>query len=338
MPRPPDNRMRNFLCSEKLVGARIHLEPALTEMPVTPRQREIFAGHLFHQIGKLHLWFPLKLGPCLARIAKQGVHLGGTKIARVDPDQGLVDGRRAALGSWAGYALGDGRFLRALAFPAQFDSHLARGRRRELADAVLLARSDDEVFRLLLLQHQPLHFDIVLCVAPVASGIEVSEIEAVLHPEHDAREGTGDLAGNEGLAPDRGLVIEENAVTRVDAVRLTVVDRNPVRIEFGYAIRAAGIERRRFLLRSFLREAKELGCRSLVVAGLLFQPENSDRFQNPQRAECIGIRGVFRFLERNSDVALRREIVDLARLNLLDYAGKAGRVGEVAVMQDKSPL
>ncbi len=47
----------------------------------------------------------------------------------------------------------------------------------ELADAVLLAGGDDEVLRLVLLEHEPLHLDVVAGVAPVALGVEVAEEE-----------------------------------------------------------------------------------------------------------------------------------------------------------------
>ena len=48
---------------------------------------------------------------------------------------------------------------------------------------VLLAGGDHEVFGLVLLQHQPLHLDIVARVAPVALCVEVAEIEAVLQAQ-----------------------------------------------------------------------------------------------------------------------------------------------------------
>ncbi len=53
----------------------------------------------------------------------------------------------------------------------------------------------------------------------------------------------------------------------------------------------------------------------------------------PQRAERVGIGGVFGRLERHPDVALRRQIVDLVRLHLLDDADQIGGIGQVAIVQ-----
>jgi len=57
----------------------------------------------------------------------------------------------------------------------------------------------DEVFGVVLLQHQPLHFDVVPGVAPVALGVHVAEEEAVLQAELDPGQGAGNLAGDEGF-------------------------------------------------------------------------------------------------------------------------------------------
>ena len=61
--------------------------------------------------------------------------------------------------------------------------------------------------------------------------------------------------------------------------------------------------------------------------------EDADRFEQPQRAERVGIGGIFRRLEADLHMALRGEIVDLVGLDLLDDADQVGGVGHVAVMQ-----
>ena len=92
------------------------------------------------------------------------------------------------------------------------------------------------------------------------------------------------------------------------------------------------------LLRHFLHLAVQLGGGGLVEARLLLQPQDADRFEQPQRAERIGVGGVFRRLERHRDMALRREVVDLVRLHLLDDADQVGRIGQVAVVQDEAGI
>jgi len=57
-----------------------------------------------------------------------------------------------------------------------------------------------------------------------------------------------------------------------------------------------------------------------------------------QRAERVGVGGVLGLLERHGDVALRREVVDLVGLHLLDDAHEAGGISHVAVVQDEAAI
>ena len=50
---------------------------------------------------------------------------------------------------------------------------------------------------------------------------------------------------------------------------------------------------------------------------------------------CIGIGGVFRRLETHLDMALGREIVDLAGLRFLDDADDVRRIRHVAIVQEE---
>ncbi len=77
-----------------------------------------------------------------------------------------------------------------------------------------------------------------------------------------------------------------------------------------------------------------LGGRGLVEARLLLQAEDADRLEQAQRAERVGVRRVFRRLERHGDMALGGQVVDLVGLHLLDDADEVRRVRQVAVVQD----
>jgi hypothetical protein len=59
----------------------------------------------------------------------------------------------------------------------------------------------------------------------------------------------------------------------------------------------------------------------------------ADGLQHPKRAQSIRIGGVFRRLEGDLHVRLRRQIVNLVRLGLLHDADDIGRVGHVAVAE-----
>ena len=63
--------------------------------------------------------------------------------------------------------------------------------------------------------------------------------------------------------------------------------------------------------------------------------EDADRLEQPQRAERVGIGRVFRRLEAHLHVALRREIVDLGRLDLAQQPEQVGRIRHVAVVQEQ---
>src|SRR5437879_5332993 len=128
-------------------------------------------------------------------------------------------------------------------------------------------------------------------MAPIAPGFEVTEIERVLKANLDAGDSARDLARHEGLAADRALMIEQDAIRGIPAVRLAVIDRDPVAVKLRDAIGRARIERRGFLLWNFLNKAVKLGSRSLIEPRLLLHPENPDRLQQPQHTDAIGIRG-----------------------------------------------
>src|SRR5436190_571073 len=101
-----------------------------------------------------------------------------------------------------------------------------------------LTSSDHVIRRFLLLQHQPHGFHVFLRVAPVAFGIQVSQVEFLLLPGLDAGDSARDLSRHESLATARAFVIEENATAGEHVVRLAVVYRGPVGINFRDSIRA----------------------------------------------------------------------------------------------------
>ncbi len=133
---------------------------------------EIRMHHFRHQLLKTNAGTPTQLAPRLAGIAEQGFDLGGTEVARINGDHALA-------GAIMGF------FLDTLPAPGQRDAQFSRCRADEIAHTVLHAGGDDEVLGLVLLQHQPLHLDVIAGVAPIAFGVEVTEVEAILQAELD---------------------------------------------------------------------------------------------------------------------------------------------------------
>ncbi len=197
---------------------------------------------------------------------------------------------------------------------------------------------DDEVFRLVLLQHHPLHAHVVFGVAPVAQGIYVAHVQTVLQAQADVGQAARDFAGDEGFAPAWAFVVEQDAVTGIHAVGLAVVDRNPVGVELGHGVGAARVKRRGFFLGRFLHQAVEFAGRGLVKAGFLLQPQDADGFQNAQGAHAIYICCVFGAFKADRHVALGAKVVDFVWLRFLNDAGQVAAVAQVAVVQLESSV
>src|ERR1044071_5430998 len=80
----------------------------------------------------------------------------------------------------------------------------------------------------------------------------------------DGCDGAGNFAGHKSLPASRALVVEEDAVARVQAVALAVIDRRPIGKNLRHAIGTAGPERRLLILRHLLRVAEHFAARSLI--------------------------------------------------------------------------
>lgn len=170
-------------------------------------------------------------------------------------------------------------------------------------------------------------------MSPITLRIQVTEVQARLLPERDVRGGARDLAGDERPAAARALVVEEDAVAREHAIRLAVVDGDPVAVELRDAVRRARVERRRLALRRLDDLAVELGGGGLVEAHVLLEPAGADRVEQAQRAEAVDVAGVLGHLEGDLDVRLRTEVVHLRGLHLRDDVHEIRAVRKIAVVQ-----
>ena len=162
----------------------------------------IFSHHFPHQFAEGGAGRPAKLSLGFAGIAEQGFDFGGTGVARV---------HRTPATALVVVAL----LVHALAAPGDAHAQFRRGLFDEFPHAMLFAGGDDVVFGPVLLQHQPLHLDVIAGVAPVAPGGQVAEVETVLQAELDAGQGAGDFAGDESLAAQGRFVVEQDAVAGV---------------------------------------------------------------------------------------------------------------------------
>src|SRR5665213_56978 len=284
-------------------------------------QFQVLGDHLGHQRLKIRFRRPTELVAGLAGITQQRFDLGWAEVSRVD----LYD-RATARGI-------DAALFDAVALPLEAHAHYQRGTHGELAHRVLFAGGNHKVLGFGLLQHEPLRTHVVTRMAPITHRVEITQKNALIQPLMEARQSARDFARHKGLAADRRLVVEQDAIARIQTICFAIIDRDPIRVHLGGAVRRARIERGSLPLRDFLDLAEHFRGGGLIKAGRVAQPQNADCLEHTQRPEGIGICRVFGCFERHADVALRREVVDLVRLDLLDNADQVAGVGQITVVE-----
>ena len=96
-------------------------------------------------------------------------------------------------------------------------------------------------------------------VAPITPCIQVSQLQTILQTEFDSRERAGNLARDEGFAPHRRFVVEQDSVAGERRVRFAVVDGYPAGIKLGCSVWRARTKRRGFPLGHFLNATVQFG-------------------------------------------------------------------------------
>src|SRR5205807_2945521 len=138
--------------------------------------------------------------PSAGRIAEEAVGVGGPIKAWVDADEVPAGFNVAA------------DFVGAGAFKDEFNVESGEGGAGEVADGGVAAGGEDEIGGLAELEHAPDGVDVLGRVAPVASGREVAEHQAVLLSGFDPGGRGGDFAGDEVFAaPGRFVVVSDSA-------------------------------------------------------------------------------------------------------------------------------
>src|ERR1700693_2892337 len=105
-----------------------------------------------------------------------------------------------------------------------------------------LARSQNVVVRLRLLQHEPHADDIVTGKTPIAGSVEVAELDGVLQAVPNASQSECDLTGHKIETAERRLVIEQDTRASKHMECFPVVHGRPMAEQLGNPVRAARIE------------------------------------------------------------------------------------------------
>ena len=184
-----------------------------------------------------------------------------------------------------------------------------------------------------MLKNHPHTLHIILGIAPVAQRIQISQIQLVLISLGYTCGSQSNLACYEIFTTAFTLMVEQDAVHGKHTVTFTIVLGNPETILLGHPIRRTGIEGSRFLLRHFLYQSEQFGSRCLINLGLLFQAQNTDRFQHTQRAYRIRFRCVLGYIETYFHMALSSQIIDFIGLYSLNDTYQRTTVGHIPPMQ-----
>src|SRR5215510_8094053 len=123
-------------------------------------------------------------------------------------------------------------------------------------------------------------------------------------------------------------MVEEDAVTREEIVRLTVIDGQPVCIELRRCIWAARPEWCRLSLRDLRNFAVHFGAARLIEASRDLRLAKC--LEDPNRPEGGDVAGVFRDVKAHAHVALRGQMIDLVRLDPVQKLDKVRRIRYVA--------
>jgi hypothetical protein len=172
---------------------------------------------------------------------------------------------------------------------------------------VALARGDDVVVGLVLLQHQPHRANIVARETPVALRVQIAERQRIRKSQLDPRDAVGHFPRDEFQTAARRLVIEQNSRSGKQVVALAIVDGDVVREDLGDAVRASGIKRRELGLRNFANLAEHLARRCLVQPD--FRIHLTDGFEHACHALRIELPREHRLIPGRGHERHRGEVV-----------------------------
>ena len=213
----------------------------------------------------------------------------------------------------------------------------------ELLDRVTLARRDDVVVRLVLLQHEPHRPDVVARIAPVAAGVEVAEDELVApararSPRRRAPPcGAGSRAAAAATRGCRGSRSTRTARSGADSC---CEMKCPYALATPYGV--SGRERRRLGLRRLPRLAEDLARRRLV------EPDRridlADRLEHRGHADRGELGRQHRLVPRARHERRRGEVEDLGGTRVTEHGAselwsrRSARTSRQPVRDSRKPI
>ena len=101
-----------------------------------------------------------------------------------------------------------------------------------IADAVRSTGCNNVIIGFILLQHLPLHLDIIASESPVTFGINVTDVEAFIEAMLDSSSHHGHLSCDEFKATSWTFVVEKDSSACEHVVRFSVVSSDFERHDF----------------------------------------------------------------------------------------------------------
>src|SRR5689334_2689047 len=164
-----------MFCVPSLLSLASKERVAMTmQQSLSTRFVEVMRHHFIDQLIECSAWLPPQTVACFTWIAQQRRDFSGSEITAVDSDYGVA-GRNSVRGITVDPRdhahLGD-----ALPSPLENNTEPCRGTLNELPHTMLFSGRDDEIARHLLLEHQPLHLDVVSRMSPITHGVQITEV------------------------------------------------------------------------------------------------------------------------------------------------------------------
>lgn len=129
-------------------------------------------------------------------------------------------------------------------------------------------------------------------------------------------------------------MVKEDPAGGVQPVALPIVHRDPVGVDLGGGVRAAGVKGGGFVLGYSLNQPVHLRAGGLVETGLGGHLPHG--IEEPDRPDRRDISGKFRDIEADPHVALGGEVVNLFRLGFPEDLDQRARIAEITVMQKET--
>ena len=120
----------------------------------------------------------------------------------------------------------------------------------------------------------------------------------------------------------------------METIAFAIVHRRPVGENFRDAVGTARPERSPLGLWNFLRLAIHLAARGLVKTRA--NSGFANRFQNADRSDAGDVGGVFGNIKTDTDVALRSEVINFVRFQIVEQFHQINGVSQIAIMQKQA--